>query len=371
MGAAIDGKTKFARGCPIQKPMPQETILDHIERQRASPFPIEGTGGRPARLVRIVADADARREDPLIHPVLQETRPAGNGRAIDGAGQMPQQTARRTRFINHMSLAGGQLLRIKPAHGPLTRTLSDQGRSVHIFKEGPGIEIIIPLHGRALSGNRRHGQAKAGAGIGAGETVARRQYHAAQPPGGTGSARTADTGNRKPGSFGGQRHLFQLIGGRLMAVQQLQFRQGLQQAVFFGKTRIGVLRGNAGHGNGPGGKAIEILQRVGRNGGGALSDENAQSDVIPLGALGFLDLAFPHLDAQRHTGDGHRIACIGACTARSLHKARGPLFQYPLVDEIAHGWSFLLVMPLFKARAHRRQDRRASPAGKQSKFFLK
>ena len=72
---------------------------------------------------------------------------------------------------------------------------------------------------------------------------------------------------------------------------------------------------------------------VGRHDRGAAADEDAQTDVVAFGALGFLDRAFAHADRKRHRAHRDRVGGIGAGAARRGDQTFGEIGQSGLVEK--------------------------------------
>ena len=63
-----------------------------------------------------------------------------------------------------------------------------------------------------------------------------------------------------------------------------------------------------------------------------------QTDIIALGALGFLDPAVTHLDTLRDAAYGDRIGRIGSCTLRRLHQTLREVRQGRLIEQVGAGF---------------------------------
>ena len=111
---------------------------------------------------------------------------------------------------------------------------------------------------------------------------------------------------------------------------------GLRQALGIGEAGIGVLRRDAGHGDGPLGKLGRIGEDVGGDGREAAADKDAEGEIVALGAAGLLDLAEAHLDGERHAADADRVGRIGAGLAGGLDEADGAVGEVFLVEDGGH-----------------------------------
>src|SRR6478672_4301503 len=63
------------------------------------------------------------------------------------------------------------------------------------------------------------------------------------------------------------------------------------------------------------------------------SDQHAETHVVALGALRFLDRAVAHVDRLRHRAHRHRVRGIGAGRAGSLDEPLGERDQLGLVEQ--------------------------------------
>ncbi len=64
-----------------------------------------------------------------------------------------------------------------------------------------------------------------------------------------------------------------------------------------------------------------------------LADQDAQADVVALGALQFLDRAVAHLDRQRHRAHGNGVGLARAGAARGGDEAVGKIGEGGLIEE--------------------------------------
>ena len=331
----------------------QDTVLDHVEDFGARAFPVKRSGRGAAALEGVVDHPDAGGKHRLAHPVLEETRLAGNGGTVDRPHQMPEDAARGPRFINDVGRARGQFLWIEAADRPLAGAAPNLCRRFQILEEGAAVEIVVALHGGSVPGHRRHGHAIAGRHVGAFEPVTGRQNHAGQPPGRPGAARLAHAVDRQAGRFRFHGDLRQLVRRHLGRVQQLERRQLPDQEIRVGKACIGILGRYFRHGDGAFRQACRIIEPVGRHRCGALSDKDAQRDIVAFRPLGLLDLAFAHVDTQRHAGHRDRVTGICARLACRFDKPCSTRLQFTLVNQVRHVLPLIrhLVRLLFTPRA--------------------
>src|SRR5262249_54606933 len=88
------GKAELACGRGVEEPRREHAVLDHGEGLRCNALGVEWARAQAAPTQRIVEHADARPEQPLAEPVLEEARLARDRSTIDGAGEMADGRAR-------------------------------------------------------------------------------------------------------------------------------------------------------------------------------------------------------------------------------------------------------------------------------------
>src|SRR6516164_4222216 len=94
LGVSGAGKTELARGRGIQEPRRERAVLDDGETPRRNALGVERARAQSAPTQRIVEHLDARPEQSLPEPVLEEARLARYRSAIDGACEMVDERAR-------------------------------------------------------------------------------------------------------------------------------------------------------------------------------------------------------------------------------------------------------------------------------------
>ena len=294
----------------IEEPGFQHAVLDNGEALSADAFAVERMRTLPARDQRIVDDADAGRENLLAQLLAQETRLARHRCAVGGAGEMTDQRARDARIENHRApcvvdtLRGLTRLTVRsPAIVPTCC------RRIEIGRMRLGGEFVVALHAGAFAGDRHHRERMPRAEIGARETVARDQHHAADTGRGRGAAGLGHALDRKPGRFGLARELFQMRGRGNLRIDQIEIGKFLRQALGIGEAGIRIVRRHARHGDrafGQGGRS-GALDVIGRHHRLLAPDEDAQAEIVAFGALGFLDRAVAHFDAGRNRTHRDRV----------------------------------------------------------------
>ena len=185
---------------------------------------------------------------PLIAPARWPTRPGDDARIVDDG-----------------PLAGRDLLRVEAADGAFARLAPDLGRWAQLGAMRLGLGFIVALHGRALAGDRRGGQAEARGEIGAGEPVRRGKHQPAERPAGGGAAGIADPGNRARGILDGERDLGQLGRRRDRGIEEVVVGDIAGEAFAIGKAGIGILGRDLGHGDCTLGELRRIGEDVGRD----------------------------------------------------------------------------------------------------------
>src|SRR6185369_1435270 len=77
----------------VEQPRRELAVVDHRVASGRKTVAVEWPAAEPALAVGIVDNADALGENLLTHLVLQEGRAARHGPAVDGAGEMTDQSA--------------------------------------------------------------------------------------------------------------------------------------------------------------------------------------------------------------------------------------------------------------------------------------
>ena len=170
--------------------------------------------------------------------------------------------------------------------------------------------------------------------IGAVEAVAGRQHHAADAGRRGGAFRLADALDRQARRLGAQRAILERGDRRQFGIEQIELGKIARQQRRIGEARELVLGRDLRHRHRALGERRDVARDVvGRHHRGAAADEHAQTDVVALGALGLIDRAFAHADAQRHRAHRDRVGGIGAGAARGGDETLGEIGQSGLVEK--------------------------------------
>src|SRR6185312_16843468 len=86
---------------------------------------IERLGALPANAVRIVDNADARREHRLAHELLEKAHAARDGGTRNRPREMPQQPRRNSRIEHHRHALRFHAARIEPLDRAFASALAD------------------------------------------------------------------------------------------------------------------------------------------------------------------------------------------------------------------------------------------------------
>ena len=119
------------------------------------------------------------------------------------------------------------------------------------------------------------------------------------------------------------------------AVEQIEIGELARQQRRIGETDIFVVGRDAGHRDRALGKFRNAIAGniVGRDHRLALPDQHAQSDIVTLGALGFLDAAFADLNALRNAAHRDRIGGVRAGAFCRLDQALRQRRQRRLIEQ--------------------------------------
>ena len=170
---------EFSRGCGIEEPCFQHTVFDERERLTGDAFGIKRPRAKATLAQWIVNDADFRTEQFLGQAVFQEARLARDRCAIDRRGQRSDQCVRDTRIEHHRHAPRLDLARIEPLHRTLTRKLADLLGRFEVARMQHRGEIVVALHGGAVTGNRHHRHRVMRADVSAAKAMTRDQHHSA------------------------------------------------------------------------------------------------------------------------------------------------------------------------------------------------
>ena len=164
------------------------------------------------------------------------------------------------------------------------------------------------------------------------------QHHAADAGGGRRAAGFAD-------AVDGKRCRLRCLGARFQhvdaghgGIEQIEIGKGVREQSRVGEAGELVVGRSARHGDGAFGQRIEAVavEVVGRNRRLLMADQDAQADVVALGALQFLDRAVAHLDRKRDRAHGDRIGLVGAGAPRGADEALGKIGEGGLVEQRGH-----------------------------------
>src|SRR6478672_3171195 len=150
------GKTELARGRGVQDPRREHAVLDNGETPRRNALGVERARAQSAPTQRIVDDVNARPEQPLPEPVLEEARLARHRSAIDGAGEMADERAGDPAVEHDRHAFGLHLARVEPLDGALAGRASDLLRWIEVGAVERGGIVVVALHRGALAGDCRH-----------------------------------------------------------------------------------------------------------------------------------------------------------------------------------------------------------------------
>ena len=175
----------------------------------------------------------------------------------------------------------------------------------------------------------------AGRKSGAVKAIARHQHQAADAGGRRGAAGLGDAGDRQRRRFGLVRALLQNLDRRHVRVEQIERRKVARQQRRVGEAGEAILGRGARHGHRALGERIEAvaLDVVGGYDRLLLADQDAQADVVALGALGFLDGAVAHLDREGDAAHRDGVGCVGARALRGGDQAFGEIGEGGLIKE--------------------------------------
>jgi hypothetical protein len=182
-------------------------------------------------------------------------------------------------------------------------------------------EVVVALHAGAVAGDGRHGDAVTRSDRRAVEAMACHQHQSTDTGGGGGAARLGDASNGETGGFRLAGKSFEFIDLRHFRIDEVERRQFARQKFPIGEPGKAILRRRTRHGDGALGQGVKpvALEVVGRNHRLLAADDDAQAEIVALGALGFLDGAVAHLDRKRHRTHGERVGLIGAGATRGGH----------------------------------------------------
>ncbi len=246
--------------------------------------------------------------------VLQKSGAASHRGTVDRPGQVAQNPTRDPRIIQHRQSRRFRPRRVESRQCPLCRTVADAGGIIEISQIDGAVVIVVPLHIRAGTGDRRRGNRMAAAGATASEARRRHQRQLGPAEACLGTFGIGNAVNRHRGIFGRRRPFNQVRGcrhRRIFHVKVDGFRRG------GGVRQPGewVLRHDLRHGNGtlrqPGkGRRINRRRRYDRN---LLAKEYPQPQVLPLRAFNVLGLAQPAGHRKRRPRNQHGIGRVRSC----------------------------------------------------------
>ena len=83
------------------------------------------------------------------------------------------------------------------------------------------------------------------------------------------------------------------------------------------------------------GQRIEAvaLEIVGRNYRLLVADNDAQPEIVALGALRFLNFTVAHVDRKRHRANSNGVGLIGPGTPGGAHETFGEIGEVGLIEE--------------------------------------
>src|SRR5262249_38007677 len=144
-------KIELARSRAIEEPGLERTVINDGEHASRHALRIEGARALPALAQRIVDDADAGLKQAFPELVTPKARLAGDRAAVDRAGEMADKPARDASVEVHRHPLCRHLARIEPRDRALARGAPDPFRRIEIGSVKRRREIVVALHGGALS----------------------------------------------------------------------------------------------------------------------------------------------------------------------------------------------------------------------------
>ncbi len=266
----------------------------------------------------IVDDGDAGREDFRAHQILEEAHAAGDGGAGDGAGEMPQQSGRHPRLIDHRHGLRFRFARIEPGDGAGARFAAHFFGTVEIGRMTRAGAFVAAFHAGAFAGQHRDAETVARSGIAAQKSFAGGECDRAAAEACAAAFGVRHAGHRHGRAFDRARPLDQEFGARLRRVLDIERRKRFRQTAGRRQAREFVFRGKPRHGDGA---LRQFAQRALRQIGGgderhALAHEHAQTQIGRFRAFHVFQIAEPVRDARRHALDQQRVGGVRARRAR-------------------------------------------------------
>jgi len=167
------------------------------------------------------------------------------------------------------------------------------------------------------------------------EAMACHQHHAADAGRSRGTAGFGDTLDAERGGFRRSRTFLKDVDAWHVGVEQIEIGEVFRQQSRIGEAGKLVLRRGVRHGDRALRQRVDpvAFQIVGGNRRLLPADENAQTDIVALGALRFLDRAVAHLDRKRHRTHGDCIGLTGAGAVRGGNETAGEIGKRGLIEQ--------------------------------------
>ncbi len=153
--------------------------------------------------------------------------------------------------------------------------------------------------------------------IGAGEAIRGRERDDGTAPARLGAFGVGDAADRERRFLGRLGARDQRLGGRLLGIASVEIGEFPRDLAWLGNAAIGILRHDTRHRDGALDQRAQRLRRaiVRRDDRLALAEEDAQAEIVTLGALELLGLAETLGMGDGGAFDEHRIGGVGAGAA--------------------------------------------------------
>ncbi len=310
----VDVESELPGAGAIEDPGRQNAVLDQRTFAVGNSFAVEGLGTLAAHAVRIVDDADPRGEDLLAQRILEEAHAPRDRGARDGAGEMADDAGGDTRIVDDRDGLRLDLARSETRNGAFAGALADGLGAFEVAAVTGAGAVVVAFHRSAVARQHGHADGMVGARIAAEESFAGGKRHGAAAEAGAAAFRIGDALDRHGGAFDGARPLDQRLGRRLVGVFDVERRPVVRQHLARREACVLVFRREPRHRHRPFRKGRERVFRevARRDEGDALSDEDAQAQIVTLRALDILELAKAVGDAGRHAFDEQPVGGVGA-----------------------------------------------------------
>lgn len=295
----------------------------------------------------------------LAHLVAQEAGLAGDGRSIDGTGNVTDETAGDARIEDDGDVAAGiDLARVDALDGALAGAAADQLRIVEIGGIEAAVEIVVALHLRALAGDDADRAAETAGHVAAGKTVGGDEHEATHARRCAGAGGVGDALDIERRLFHFERRFAQRVGRYIGRVIKFEVGIGFRQISLVRKAGERIFGRDPGHGDGALGKHLHVEARIGRDAGDLLADKDAKREIVALGSFRALDLAETDADGAG-TGTNHdRIRLIRSRGLGEINQLAGTGKQFGGIDFRGHDCKPFILVP-FIVHCQKHQGRLA------------